>query len=128
MIAVIAVIGKYMVWRVVCDVPPFKSGPFSNLDLPSNSGLQEPPLSASQYWCAESLNPSSIDNPPIWLSLLFIFFPNPQLLARLSRQYRPYEIKDKNKNKLMWESYLFIFERLKYNINPSHPAHFRKLY
>ena len=31
-------------------------------------------------------------------------------------QYHPNEILDKYKNKLMWQSYFFIFKRLKNNV------------
>ena len=50
----------------------------------------------------------SMTNPPF-----FIFFPNPPLLARLFRQYHSIEIPDKHKNKLMWQSYFFIFKETK---------------
>ena len=44
--------------------------------------------------------------------LPFLYFPErpPPLLARLLRQYFPIEIPDKHENKLMWQSYFFIFE------------------
>ena len=91
----------FMVWRVVWD-PPFNLGP------PSNSVLQGPsfqPLSINlqKVWTSPSIN----NIPPIWPSLLFIFFPNPPLLARLFRQYCPNEIQ---------ESYFSTFRRLKNNI------------
>ena len=35
---------------------------------------------------------------------LLSFFPNPPLVARLFQQYRPYEILDRHKNKLTWQS------------------------
>ena len=54
--------------------------------------------------------------PPIWTSHLFIYFPTPLLLARLSWQYCPIEIPDKHKNKLTWQSYFFIFIELKNNV------------
>ena len=46
----------------------------------------------------------------------FYLFSKPLLLARLFRQYRPNEIPDKHKNKLMWQSYFLIFRRLKNNV------------
>ena len=48
--------------------------------------------------------------------LLLMFFPNPPLLARLFRQCWSNDIQNKNKNKLMWESYFFLFRTLKNNI------------
>ena len=54
--------------------------------------------------------------PPVGPSPLFIFFLNPPLLEELFRQYRPNEITDKHKNKLMWQRYIFIFRRLKTNV------------
>ena len=45
---------------------------------------------------------------------LFIFFlSNSPYLARLFQQYRPIKITDKHRNKLMRQSYSFIFKRLK---------------
>ena len=46
----------------------------------------------------------------------FYLFSEPPLLARLFQQYCPNEILDKHKNKLMWQSYCFIFRRLKNNV------------
>ena len=43
-------------------------------------------------------------------------FPNTPLLARLFWQYGSVKILDKHKNKLMWQSYIFIFRRLKNNV------------
>ena len=54
--------------------------------------------------------------PRFYIQSPYIPFPNPPLLARLFRQYRPIEIPDKHKNKLMWQSYFFIFRRLKSHI------------
>ena len=51
---------------------------------------------------------------PTWPYPVFIFFYTP-LLARLFPQYRPNEIPDKYKNKLIWQTYFFIFNRLKNN-------------
>ena len=98
--------------------PPFKSG------FPSNSGLQasplSPPFSLSISQCGEGLSISSIDTPPLYgHPSPFYIFPNPLLLARLFRQYCPNEIPDKHKNKLMWQSYFFIFRRLKNNVKRS---------
>ena len=50
------------------------------------------------------------------IPLPFLFFLNSLLLARLFQQYNPNEILDKYKNKLMWQSYFFIFKRLKNNV------------
>ena len=58
--------------------------------------------------------PHFIDNPPSDIAIpLFVFFPNLSLFARLFRQYRPSELPDKHENKLMWQSYFFIFRKLK---------------
>ena len=46
----------------------------------------------------------------LYTYILYIhtFFPNPPLLARRFQQYRPNEIPDKHKNKLMWQRKLFL--------------------
>ena len=54
------------------------------------------------------LDPPSMGNRPYGHPLL-IFFPNPPLLARFFRQYRPNETLNKHNNKLMWQGYVFIF-------------------
>ena len=56
------------------------------------------------------------ETPPIWPSSSpFIFFQNFPLFTRFFGQYHFNEIRDKHKNKLMWQSYFFIFRRLKNN-------------
>ena len=104
-----------MVWIRVWG-PSFQIGSFLQFRSPLKFRALGSRISASQYQCWESLNSLSTDNPSIWPSPFFIYFPNSPLLARLFRQYRPNEIQDKNKNKLIWESYVFIFRRLKNNI------------
>ena len=54
--------------------------------------------------------------PPHMAISPFYIFSEPPSLARLFRQYRPIEILDKHKNKLIWQSYFFIFRRLKNNV------------
>ena len=54
---------------------------------------------------------------PICPSPLFIFFPNLPLLAR---QYFLNETREKHKNKLMWQSYFFIFRKLENNVYEEH--------
>ena len=69
---------------------------------------------SSQCILCRGFEPSSKDNPPSpYMAILsFLYFPErpPPLLARLLRQYFPIEIPDKHENKLMWQSYFFIFK------------------
>ena len=62
--------------------------------------------------CAEGLTPPLLQTPPSLYGhlLLLFFFSNPSLLIRLFLQYHPNETLDKEKNKLMWQSYVFIFK------------------
>ena len=54
--------------------------------------------------------------PPRYMAIPpFHLFSKLPLLPRLFPQYRPNEIPDKYKNKLIWQSYFFIFNRLKNN-------------
>ena len=96
-----------MVWRGVWD-PLFQIR--SPIQFRSPPVIQnfKVPLSTSQYHYRQ---------PPIRPSPLFIFFPNPPLLLRLSRQCHPDEILDKHKNKIRWQSRFFIFRRLKTTLN-----------
>ena len=63
--------------------------------------------------CRRFKHPPSKCNPSVWPSPFFVFFLNPSLLVRLFRIYRPNEIPDEGKNKILWQSYFFIFKRLK---------------
>ena len=88
------------------------------------SGYGTPPI------CYMLVNPKNIivckagglntpPPPPPFLyttTRLFVFFLNLLLLAKKNWQYRANEIPDKNKNKLVWQSYFFIFRKLKQNI------------
>ena len=108
---------KFMVWRGMWNPPPLSSQvPSFNLappPPPSNLRLPRSPLSAPQYHGVQKVwTPPSLDNLPLlWPSPLH--FPNPPFLARLFRHYHINEILNKNKTKLMWQSYFFIFRRLK---------------
>ena len=69
--------------------------------------------SVQKVWTSSS----SIDNPPIWPTLpLFYIFSEPPLLTRRFWEYCRSIIPDKHKNKLMWQSYYFIFKRIKTNV------------
>ena len=61
-------------------------------------------------------NPPFISPLPYGHLPVFIFFPKPPFFARLFQQYCPNEIRDRHKSKLTWQSYLFIFKRLKNNV------------
>ena len=52
---------------------------------------------------------------PIWLSPHFMFFWN-LLLTTLFWLYHPSEILDKHKNILTWQSFFFVFRKLKNNV------------
>ena len=72
-----------------------------------------------QNVCAECLNPilyttPKYDHPPS--PTFCLFFPSPPLLATLFLQYRPNEISGKHSNKLIAQSYFFIFRGLKNNV------------
>ena len=96
------------------EVPPFQiRSPLIQIP-PVIQGSKVPPLSFSILQCAEDLNPFSP-----FMAIPTVIFPNPPFLARLFRQYRPNEIPDKHKNKLMWQIYFFIFRKLKNNIKCS---------
>ena len=62
----------------------------------------------------------SVENLPVWPSpppSFLSFFLKAQLLTTLFFWHdRPYEIPDKQKNKLMWQSHFFIFRRLKNDV------------
>ena len=104
-----------MVWRGMWN-PPFKSGSLLQFRSPSNVRLPRSLLSAAQnhgvwkVWTPHSLDNSSL----LWPSPLY--FPNPPFLARLFQHYCLNDILNKNKSKLMWQSYFFIFRRLKNNV------------
>ena len=48
--------------------------------------------------------------------LLFLFFSKPPTLDKAFSTILPNEIPDKHKSKLVWQSYIFIFKRLKNNV------------
>ena len=62
-----------------------------------------------KVWTPSLYNP--LYGHPHFLS----FFQTP-VFGKTFRQYRPNEIPDKHKNKLMWQSYFLIFRRLKNNV------------
>ena len=88
---------------------------------PSNSGLQDAPFQPLNIIVCRRFEPSSIYKPPLSGHAPFtIFFPNPSPflpppLVKLFRQYRPNEMPDKHKNKLMRHIYSSIFRRPKNN-------------
>lgn len=104
---------RYYAWyEEGSETPSFKSCLPSNLRSPSNSGLQDPlPFSLSITVC-QRFEPPSTDNCTLWPESLFYILTNP---PRLFWQYYPNEIQNKNKNKLIWGSYSFIFRGLKSN-------------
>ena len=84
------------------------STPFLNFSVPPSRGGNRN-LLPSPFKKAGDPNYVYRQPPtPIWPSL-----PNPPLLASLLWQCCPNEIQDKHKNKLMWQTYLFIFRRQK---------------
>ena len=88
----------------------------SNLGPPSNLRLQGAPFQPLNISVQKVGTPRPSYIQPLYMTIPpFYIFPNPTLLARLSRQYRPNETQDKSKNELMRESYFFIFRRLKNN-------------
>lgn len=51
---------------------------------------------------------------PLYMAIpsVYLFFPNTPLLAKRFQQYRPKEVPNKHKNKLIWQSWFFVFRRL----------------
>ena len=47
----------------------------------------------------------------IFFVAIIVFFSNPLLLGRLLQQYRPGQIPNNCKNKLIWQSYFLIFRK-----------------
>ena len=108
---------KRMAWRGAWS-PPFQFSSYLQfLSPPVIQGSKVPLFSLSISYSVQKVwTPPFYRKPLIWLSNFFIFFMKPTLLARLFRKYYPNEIPDKNKNKLMLQSYFLIFRRLKVNV------------
>ena len=61
-------------------------------------------------------HPLCVDNPAIRpISPIFLFSENPTF-DNIFRWCRPKDIRDKRKNKIMRESYFFVFRRLQHKI------------
>ena len=73
------------------------------------NGLDRTDDSVQKIWSPLPEQPPSMAIPPF-----LNFFPNPPLLARLF-QYHPNKTLGKHKNKLIGQSYLFNFKKLKNN-------------
>ena len=95
-----------------CKIPPFKSGSHLQFRSPSNLRLPRSPVQLLNIMVCGRFEPPFFGQ----LSTIMVtplHFPNPPFLARLFRNYRLNEILNKNKNNLTWQSYFFIFKRLK---------------
>ena len=93
---------------------PWKSAAERKLLIP---GFQDPSFQLFNIIVCRRFEPPFYRQASHMSIPIFIFFPNPMLLARLFQQYCPNKIPGKNKNKLInWHSCFFIFRRIKINV------------